>query len=327
MNNDDHKHLNWRPLSKYALAKRRAQKIALIRNYFQENKVLEVNTPILSTSAVSDINIESINTNLSINPSEEFYLQTSPEFFMKRMLADGFKDIFQICKVFRDDELGRLHLPEFTMIEWYRLNFNLKNIINDALSIIMLTINNQYPNIPVGKISYRDAFLKYLNIDPVTADTEKIIMLANLDTSLQLKMDNDRNQYLDFLFATRIAKNFKQRELTVIHHYPADQGALARTCPNNHDLADRFEIFFGNVELANGYVELTDIQETKKRFQNDQQLRRNQGKKIRPLDENFIASIEFGLPDCAGVALGFDRLLMISEGEANIQSVQHFISK
>ena len=327
MNNDDHKHLNWRPLSKYALAKRRAQKIALIRNYFQKNKVLEVNTPILSTSAVSDIKIESINTHLSINPSEEFYLQTSPEFFMKRMLADGFKDIFQICKVFRDDELGRLHLPEFTMIEWYRLNFNLKNIINDALGIIMLTINNQYPNIPVEKISYRDAFLKYLNIDPVTADTEKIIILANLDTSLQLKMDNDRNQYLDFLFATRIAKNFKQRELTVVYHYPADQAALARICPNNNDLADRFEIFFGNVELANGYVELTDIQETEKRFQNDQQLRHNQGKKIRPLDENFIASIEFGLPDCAGVALGFDRLLMISEGKTNIQSVQHFISK
>lgn len=327
MNNDDNKHLNWRPFSKYALAKRRAKKIALIRNYFQENKVLEVSTPILSTSAVSDTNIESINTNLSISPSEKFYLQTSPEFFMKRMLADGFGDIFQVCKVFRDDELGRLHLPEFTMIEWYRLNFNLKNIINDTLNIITLILHDQYTNIPVEKISYRDAFLKYLNIDPITVDIEKIIILANLDTSLQLIMDNDRNQYLDFLFATRIAENFNQKELTVVHHFPADQAALARICPNNNNHADRFEIFFGNVELANGYVELTDIHETKKRFQNDQYLRHAQGKKIRPLDENFIASIEFGLPDCAGVALGFDRLLMISEGETNIQSVQHFITE
>ncbi|MDB2543570.1 EF-P lysine aminoacylase EpmA [Woeseiaceae bacterium] len=322
---DNHRH--WQPHLDYASAKRRHQKISAIRNYFYDNRVLEVDTPILSTSAVSDINIESISASLAINFSQDFYLQTSPEFYMKRLLADGFRDIYQICKVFRDDELGRYHSPEFTMIEWYRLGFSLNNMIDETLAIIKLTLHDWQSDVTVEKISYREAFLKYLGIDPLSAKLKKIIALANIDSSLREQMNNDRNQYLDFLYATQITKNFDTDKLTVIHHYPASQAALARICPNNDQVAERFEVFFGNIELANGYVELTDILQTKQRFQNDQQLRLKQGKKIRPLDDYFIAAIESGLPDCAGVALGFDRLFMISEDKSNIQSVQQFTIK
>jgi|TARA_B110000438_G_scaffold110895_1_gene108743 lysyl-tRNA synthetase class 2 len=327
MQKQDKNYTDWQPNIDYASAKRRHQKISTIRNYFNEHGVLEVDSPILSTSAVSDINIESINTSLAIDLSRNFYLQTSPEFYMKRMLADGFKDIYQICKVFRDDELGRLHSPEFTMIEWYRLDFNLNNMIDETLAVINLILHDQQSDITVKKISYCKAFEDYLGIDPLRTNIETIIKLGKIDSSLQNQMNDDINQYLDFLYATQVTKNFDPEILTVIHHYPASQAALARISPNDDQVSDRFEVFYGNIELANGYVELTDIHQTRQRFQNDQQLRQKQGKVTRPLDEYFIAAIASGLPDCAGVALGFDRLFMISEGKSDIQSVQPFTIK
>jgi lysyl-tRNA synthetase class 2 len=326
MNQNDDNDINWQPTSDYKAAKKRQAKLNAIRSYFSDNEVVEVDTPILSTCAVSDINIESIQTTTSLSPEQPYYLHTSPEFFMKRMLASGYKDIFQICKVFRDDEVGKLHSPEFTMIEWYRLDFNLLKIINDTVAVISVVLDKHSNQLQqsVEIITYQDSFLAQLNIDPLSISIEEIISQMDIDDSLQQQLGNNRNQYLDYLYATRITKKFDPNKITTVTHYPASQAALARICPNDKTVAERFEIFIGNVEIANGYVELTDFREARNRFNSDQSKRHAQNKTIRPLDQKFLAAMESGLPNCAGVALGFDRLLMISEYGDSIQSVQQF---
>jgi len=320
--NKQHKEDQWKPISGLKIAKERAIKLEKIRNFFKKENVLEVDTPILSKSATSDINIESISASLSDNSSSTNFLHTSPELYMKRLLADGFKDIYQICKVFRGSELGSNHLPEFTMIEWYRMGFNLKEIIRNTIELISMILNNSHPSIQTDTISYQDAFKEYLNIDPINDDINKISSIINPEESLAKEFN--KNQCLDFLLSTKITKEFHTKKLTVLHHYPASQAALARICPDDKRFSDRFEIFLGDLELANGYVELTDADEIKQRFSDDQLYREEHGLKIRPLDCNFINAMEHGLPGCAGVALGFDRLLMISEGEGNIEKVQQF---
>jgi len=318
----EHKEDQWKPISGLKIAKQRAIKIEKIRDFFKKENVLEVDTPILSRSAASDINIESISASLSDNSSSSNFLHTSPELYMKRLLADGFKDIYQICKVFRDNELGCNHLPEFTMIEWYRMGFNLQEIIKNTIELISMILDNSHPSIQTDIISYQDAFKKYLNIDPMNDDINKINRTINPEESLVKKFNKD--QYLDFLLSTKVTKEFHAKKLTVLYHYPSSQAALARICPDDKRFSDRFEVFFGDLELANGYVELTDADEIKQRFSNDQLYREEHGLKIRPLDYNFINAVKYGLPECAGVALGFDRLLMISEGEGSIEKVQQF---
>ena len=318
--------IEWQPAIDYKVAKKRQLKLDAIRKYFTDNEVIEVETPILSTSAVSDINIESIEAIISASPEQNYYLNTSPEFFMKRMLASGYKDIFQICKVFRDDEIGKLHLPEFTMIEWYRLDFNLSKIITDTLSIITIVLKKQKKELPqsIEQITYQDSFITQLNIDPISISVKEIIAQVDIEDSLQVQLGNNKNHYLDYLFATKITKKFDPNKITVVTHYPASQAALARICPKNKTVAERFEIFIGNIEIANGYVELTDPIEARARFNSDQSQRHLQNKITRPLDQKFLAAMDFGLPDCAGVALGFDRLFMVSENKDSIQAIQQF---
>jgi len=320
--NKQRKENQWKPIAGFELAKTRAIELEKIRNFFKKENVLEVDTPILSKSATSDINIESISALISDNSSPSNFLHTSPEFYMKRLLADGFKDIYQICKVFRDSELGLNHLPEFTMIEWYRMGFNLKEIIRNTVELISMVLSSSHPSIQTDTISYQDAFKRYLNIDPINDDIDKINNNINIEKSLVKRLN--KNQYLDFLLNTKVTKEFHTQKLTVLHHYPSSQSALARICPDNEQFSDRFEVFFGELELANGYVELTDVNEIKQRFSNDQLYRRENGLNIRPLDYNFIDAMDHGFPECAGVALGFDRLLMISEGKSNIEKVQQF---
>jgi lysyl-tRNA synthetase class 2 len=271
---------------------------------------------------VSDIHIESISA--TVNNKKNF-LQTSPEFYMKRILTMSSTDIYQICKVFRDHEKGSLHSSEFTLVEWYRMNFTLQDIINDTCQLISLVLAKNQNKLTQGAWTYQDIFIHYLGIDPINDDVKKIIKNFKFDKSLIEQFKEDKDQYLNYLFATEITNKFKHNELTVVSHFPASQAVLARITPNNDKLSDRFEVFFSDIELANGYVELTDSDELKKRITKDQIFRKENGLAIRPIDNDFIQAMEDGLPSCSGVALGFDRLNMIAEGKNTLEESSVFV--
>ena len=289
--------------------------------YFRAQDIVMVETPALSTSAVSDPHIESVSVALKDAP-RPYYLHTSPEYGMKRLLAAGFPDIAQICRVFRDGEAGRLHQPEFTLIEWYRRDFGLHDMMLDTESFIRALVGERCTT--SIRLSYREAFQRHAKIDPIEAELEDIIKTANVDTDLEKSLGRRRDDWLDFLMATRVAAALPSDTLTTIYHYPASQAALSRISSEDERLADRFEVFFGAVELANGYVELTDYREQADRFAHDQVIRSEKGLEQRPLDTALVASLRAGLPDCAGVAVGLERLLMIAMGATDIRDVLHF---
>lgn len=292
-----------------------------VRAYFNAAKVLEVDTPALSPFAVSDTQIESLEIGCSLVSPRPLFLQSSPEFCMKRLLAAGYPDIFSICRAFRDGESGKRHQPEFTMIEWYRLGFDLKQIIEDTLNLIAAAV-------PLSgnteQHDYRDLFLDTLGIDPLGASMEELARVADADSDLRAAIGDERDDWLDLILSTRIAPAFSPDRLTVLRHYPASQAALARLCPEDPDVADRFEVFLGPVELANGYVELTDAAEQLQRINADIDNRRQRDRPARPVDESLIAALESGLPDCAGVAVGFERLQMIRDKTDDIRDVLTF---
>ena len=292
-----------------------------IRTYFEKAHVLEVDTPFLSPYAVSDPQIESLEISQSAVSSEPLYLHTSPEFFMKRLLAADFPDIYSICRVFRDGESGRLHQPEFTMVEWYRLGMELGDIVNDTIGVIEAALDR---SIDADQVEYRDAFLSVCGVDPLDADVDTLAEEAGADEELRNAVGDERDDWLDLLLATKVTPTFATDRLTVLRHYPASQAALARLCPADHRVADRFEVFLGPVELANGYVELTDAREQARRIDADNAARRRRGRPVRPVDELLIQAMEAGLPECAGVALGLERLQMLWHKADDIGNVITF---
>jgi lysyl-tRNA synthetase class 2 len=242
---------------------------------------------------------------------------------MKRLLASGYPDIYQVCKVFRDGESGSRHRPEFTMVEWYRRGFSLQAIIADALQLLDSMLDG-LALADAGRSSYRDAFLTTTGIDPLTASVTEISDLVDADDSLRSSLGTDRAAWLDLLMSTRVAPGLPADRLTAIYHYPADQAALARLCPDDPVLADRFEVFLGPLELANGFVELTDADEQRARFEADRDRRRNRNLHVPDADDALIHALRTGLPDCAGVALGLDRVLMIAQGLDDIGATLTF---
>jgi len=244
---------------------------------------------------------------------------------MKRLLAAGFGDIYQICKVFRDDEAGRHHLPEFTLVEWYRLDAGLKEMLRETIDFIAGMLQRPAWSDTASVRSYRDTFADYLKIDPHAADIDTLSRHATADAALRASLGDERDAWLDLLLADRIAPQFPLDRLTVVFHYPASQAALARRCPDDAAVADRFEVFCGALELANGFVELRDAGEQRSRFDRDRELRRRSGKPDHRADPEFLAALESGLPACAGVAVGFDRLLMLQQGAPDLAAVTHFV--
>jgi len=315
---------NWHPATGARAARNRAAMMRRIREYFDAVDVLEVDTPALSPYAVSDTQIESFEIASSLVSQRPMFLHTSPEFCMKRLLCAGYPDIFSICRVFRDGESGRRHQPEFTLIEWYRRELGLRKIIDDTLNMIRAALTTTILTEDPVQIDYRDSFLKVANVDPLTASIEELAHAAHADDNLRQSVGEERNDWLDLILATRVAPAFDQDRLTVLRHYPASQAALARLCPDDPRVADRFEVFFGPAELANGYVELTDTDEQSRRIQQDNEDRRRRGRRIRPYDTTFLAALQSGLPACAGVAVGFERLQMIHDGSDDIRDVISF---
>jgi elongation factor P--(R)-beta-lysine ligase len=291
------------------------------RSFFRSRGVLEVDTPALSRVTTSDPNIESFRI---AGPREgTLYLQTSPESFMKRLLADGYPDIYAICRVFRDGESGRIHQPEFTMVEWYRHGFGLDEMIEETVAFIAHVL--QQPVLAeADTLDYETAFGRFTGIEPFSASLDELADAAGADTDLRESIGADRDAWLDLLLSTRVAPNFADRQLTVLRHFPVSQAALARTCPADDRVADRFEVFYGAMELANGFVELRDPDEQRRRMHTDLASRRASAQRPVPLDEPLLAALESGLPACAGVAAGFERLLMLATGAEDIRDVITF---
>lgn len=291
------------------------------RQFFRARDVLEVGTPALGRGTTSDPNIESLC--VAGRSGSRLFLQTSPESFMKRLLADGYPDIYNVGPVFRDGEAGRLHQPEFTMVEWYRHGFGLGEIIDDTLAFIAALLERTGLR-DAETLEFTAAFRQHAGVDPLEASIDELAGAAAADNDLRKCLGDDRDAWLDLLLGTRVAPRFAGDRLTVLSHFPASQAALAQTCPADGRLADRFEVFFGAMELANGFVELRDPHEQRRRMRDDLDKRRAAGKQPVPLDEPLLAALESGLPPCAGVAVGFDRLLMIATGAEDIRDVVTF---
>ncbi len=310
------KDTHWQPAAPLTAARKRADMLADIRRFFQQRNVLEVETPLLSRAAVSNPALASLQTTIGGQPH---YLHTSPEFAMKRLLAAGWGDIYQICKVFRDGERGRRHNPEFTMLEWYRVGWNDRQLQDEVIELLQTLAGE-----PLGieRLTYADAFRDTLGIDPLRATPRTLAQLAR-QRRLAPDAHLPRDAWLDLLFSTKVAPSFPANRLTLITHYPASQAALARLHPDGHTAA-RFELFWGDLELANGYHELANPTEQRQRFQQDLQRRQAEGLPPTPLDQRFLAALDAGLPDCAGVALGLDRLLMKLLGVDAIEAVLAF---
>ena len=315
---------DWRPSSGVRAAESRAALLRRVRDYFDGADVLEVDTPALGRYAISDPQIESLAIPESQVSSRPLYLHTSPEFCMKRLLAAGYPDIFSICRVFRDGEAGHRHQPEFTMVEWYRRDFDLQGIVEDTMQLIVEALGDAAPTASAVVVDYCDALAQACAVDALNAPIEALADAAGADKQLRAAIGNERDDWLDLLLATRVIPTFAPDRLTVIRHYPASQAALAQLCPADKRLADRFEVFHGRIELANGYVELTNADEQRERIRLDNEARRRRGRKVRPDDATLLDALDHGLTPCAGVALGLERLQMIHDRTEDIRDVITF---
>ena len=243
---------------------------------------------------------------------------------MKRLLASGYPDIYSICRVFRDAEVGRAHQPEFTIVEWYRLDFSLGEIIADTIAAIAAALDDSTLKDRAVSVEYRDEFAAACGVDPLEASIADLAEATDADADLRRALGEERDDWLDLLMTVQVAPSFAADRLTVVKHYPASQAALARLCPDNSSVADRFEVFMGAVELANGYVELTDVRMQASRIAVDQAARKRREIPLRPHDQNLVAALESGLPACAGVAMGLERLQMMHDKTDNIHDVIPF---
>jgi lysyl-tRNA synthetase class 2 len=303
----------------------RARLYTRIREFFAERGVLEVETPILSRAANTDSNIESFSTaffgHADAGPRER-WLRTSSEFAQKRLLAAGIGDNFELGRVFRNGEAGRRHNPEFTMLEWYRVGWDHQRLIDEAAELVQAALALAGKSAEVHKSTYRDLFIGAVALDPFMANESKLRSALG-----HVRVDEEglsRDDWLDLLLTHRIQPIFPANRITVVYDYPAAQCALAKIRADDPPVAERFELYVGTQELANGYHELTDGVEQRTRFVRDNARRRTRGLRELPVDESLLAALEAGLPDCAGVALGIERLLMAMMGTDDIRDVLAF---
>jgi lysyl-tRNA synthetase class 2 len=326
---------DWKPSCSLEAIKARAEVYASIRAFFYSHDILEVETPLLSKSTATDPFLDSIQVNLSIStglPAQAYFLHTSPEFPMKRLLASGSGPIYQLCKTFRNAETGHRHNPEFTMLEWYRPGFDMNQLMLEVNELVT-TVLNHY-EVVTEKLSYRDAFLNFLGIDPFLALDAELKNLAQ-DKAGYFSSEKDgcsiRDDYLNLLLSVCIepflGKNEKgDIQAVFLYGYPASQASLAKLNKDEfgQEIAERFELYINGLEIANGYFELTDAEEQRRRFNKDNEHRKSLGLSIIPVDENLLAALNEGMPSCSGVALGVDRLLMIKLNASSIEEVISF---
>lgn len=315
------------PTASLAALAERAALLRKLREFFHQRGFLEVETPLLSNEIIPELHIEPIAGELrspEAGHEEMWWLQASPELHMKRLLAAGARDIFQVTRSFRAGERGRLHNPEFTIVEWYGVGDDMQGGIDllDELTKSLLGTP------PATRTTYADAFERTVQINPHTATLDELAAAAKkTDVAVPDGIDrNDRDEWLNLLLATRVEPQLGLDRPEIVFHFPASQASVAKVVPsaNGYDVAERFELYYRGIELANGFHELGDAVELRRRFEVVNGARVADGRRALPLPERLLAAMEHGLPDCTGVALGFDRLMMLASGAKSIDDVIAF---
>ncbi len=318
--------MSFLPSASLAHLRLRAELLARVRAFFAERGFLEVETPILSADVTVDRHLEPLSTILPEDPrrpeaGRRLWLQTSPEFGMKRLLAAGATAIFQITRAFRGGEIGPLHNPEFTMVEWYRVGDDMAagmGLLSDLCVVLLGTPAAQ-------RLSYAAAFERFAGVDPHTASIEQLSAAAQrLHVAVPAGLGSDRDGWLNALVAECVQPQLGQSVPTILYDYPAAQAALAKVRGGTPPVAERFELFVRGVELANGYHELLDAAELRRRNNVANQARRAEGKPQLPEQSRLLQAMEAGLPACTGVALGFDRIVMLAAGAKSLAEVMAF---
>ncbi|MGX2950011.1 elongation factor P--(R)-beta-lysine ligase [Ursidibacter sp. B-7004-1] len=322
MENLQNEQIDWKPSAPIQNLLKRAKIMGEIRQFFTERGVLEVETPAMSEFSVTDVHLSTFNTQF-LSPfasqAKTLHLITSPEYHMKRLLASGSGAIFQICRVFRNEESGKRHNPEFTMLEWYRPHFDMYRLINEVDDLLQQILDCE----PAESFSYQFVFQTYVGLDPLSASKAQLVAKAK-EYGLQCDENEQRDTLLQFLFSEVVEANIGKDRPTAVYHFPATQAALAQISTEDHRVAERFEFYYKGLELANGFHELSDAKEQIRRFELDNLQRNEMGLPPQQLDYRFLNALKAGIPNCSGVALGVDRLLMIAMNAERIDEVMAF---
>jgi lysyl-tRNA synthetase class 2 len=322
---------DWRPTAAPDTLRRRAGALAALRDFFAARGVMEIETPLIVNHPASDPQLASVRCALAVRPGEAYWLHTSPEYHMKRALAAGAPDVYQVCKAFRDGEAGPRHLPEFTLVEWYRRGAGYDAFIAETVDLIATVARRLGRELPAPeRVAYRDLFLRHAAVDPLATDVDELRAAARerlpggLDDALAASLGPRRDAWLDLMLVAVVEPALRAAGLVVVDRYPAAQAALARLDPADPRVAERFEVYLDGIELANGFHELADAAEQRRRFAEDRRRRAADGLPDAPPDEALLAALAAGLPDCCGVALGFDRLVMACLGLPDIAAAVSF---
>jgi elongation factor P--(R)-beta-lysine ligase len=318
---------DWQPSCSLELLQLRARLLQKVRQFFAERDVLEVETPLLCSAIGTDPHLDFFTTTYGSSPQKQaLFLQTSPEFAMKRLIAAGSGSIYQICKAFRNGESGRYHNPEFTLLEWYRIGYNLTQLMDEVVELMeCLFIENRRLQC-VQRIDYKSLFLQYTGLDPLLFSVkayQKYALDSGLGDAPSL-CGQDHSLWLDFIFSHQIQPNLRQNTLWLVYGYPACMPSLARINADNALVTDRVELFLDGVELGNGYYELNDAKEQEQRFDKEIAVRQATMRPSVNKDVRLLAALASGLPDCSGIAIGLDRILMLLTNSAAIDEVLAF---
>lgn len=312
--------MSWRPTAPLANLKARAAILEAVRAFFKSRDVLEVDTPILGQAPVTDPHLMAMTTKGKAFPNKTFYLQTSPEYYLKRLLVEYGISCYQLGKCFRDDEYGHIHSPEFLMLEWYHISFNDFEMMQEVENLLSALSEKE---IHITRLSYQEAFQQYLAINPHKAS---LMELQNLVKPIY-PGEVDRDLALQLLMSEVVERGLAKRDVPVfIYDFPALQAALAKIkiLEDGTKVGARFELYWRGVELGNGYHELTNATEQNKRFETDLAKRKKLGIEDVPVDKKLLSALERGLPECAGIAIGMDRLIMVLLQEKKLSQVQSF---
>ena len=315
---------SWQPSASIANLLKRATILTEIRRFFADRGVLEVETPAMSQATVTDIHLVPFETRF-VGPGaaegKTLYLMTSPEYHMKRLLAAGSGPIYQMGRSFRNEEAGIHHNPEFTMLEWYRPRYDMYRLMNEVDDLLQHVLDCN----SAETLSYQQAFTRHLNVDPLSADKAELReAAAKLDLSNIADTEEDRDTLLQLLFTMGVEPHIGRDKPAFVYHFPATQASLAEISTEDHRVAERFEVYYKGIELANGFRELTDGREQRQRFEQDNRKRAARGLPQHPIDNNLLDALEHGMPECSGVALGVDRLIMIALGATSLSDVLAF---
>ena len=319
--------VDWQPSCSLELIQLRAQTLQKIRQFFSGRQVLEVETPLLCSAIGTDPHLDFFTTEYDWSPTQRtLFLQTSPEFAMKRLLAAGSGSIYQICKAFRNGESGRFHNPEFTLLEWYRVGYNLPQLMDEVAELIAELFVGIHALQPAQRVSYQSLFQKYSDLNPLVFSYQDYCEYAQSGrlTDAITVCGHDHALWLDFIFSHSIQPHLGHNALCMVYGYPSCLPSLARVNGHNALVTERVELFINGVELGNGYHELSDAQEQGRRFDKEIAVRQSAERPAVIKDERLLAALEAGLPDCSGIAIGLDRILMLLSSSSAIDDVLAF---